>query len=490
MGDLAAATNNQSSLLDMASLLDAVDGSFIGDGFDSSSFCFTSVVTDSRNVVKGSLFVPLIGTMQDGHKYIPSALEKGASVVFVQKCAFKSDPETFENYSIQNPAVAFILVKDCMKALQDAARAYVEKFPDLIRISVTGSSGKTTTKEILASIMKQKYNIVCNKGNLNSETGLPLSCFEIRPEHQMAILEMGMNRKNEIKEIASVFKPQHAIITNIGRAHIGILKTRKNIAREKKNVFNYIKKDGFAVIPYADDFVKFLGRGVKGKKIYYGFDCLGDEVKLLEDRGIFGTDFEVCGKKMNIALPGKYNFLNALSCVKLALALGVDADSIKKGVEEVKALGGRSHIIKGYYTILEDCYNANPDSMEKVLELSSGLTGFKNKIFVLGSMLELGTLSEEAHKKAGQLALQGGANLIAFVGKDMRAGYDEALKLSCGNKNLRLEYFENHDDESIKHIADLVKGFAGEGDLILLKGSNGIGLSRLVPLLDKEGSGV
>jgi UDP-N-acetylmuramoyl-tripeptide--D-alanyl-D-alanine ligase len=126
MGVLAADTNHQSSLLDMASLLDAVDGSVIGDCFDSSLFYFSSVVTDSRNVVKGSLFVPLIGTLQDGHKYIPSALEKGASVVFVQKCAFKVDAQTFENYSIQNPEVAFILVKDCMKALQDAARAYVE----------------------------------------------------------------------------------------------------------------------------------------------------------------------------------------------------------------------------------------------------------------------------------------------------------------------------------------------------------------------------
>ena len=219
-------------------------------------------------------------------------------------------------------------------------------------------------------------------------------------------------------------------------------------------------------------------------------------VRFIRDLGVSGTVFSVDGLEINLKLPGFYNYSNALSAVALAKKLGLSAGEIKKGLENLSCVSGRmetfSLIVKNgsKITLIKDCYNANPDSMEKVLELSSGLTGFKNKIFVLGSMLELGTLSEEAHKKAGQLALQGGANLIAFVGKDMRAGYDEALKLSCGNENLRLEYFENHDDESIKHIADLVKGFAGEGDLILLKGSNGIGLSRLVPLLDKEGSGV
>lgn len=485
MGNLAA-KNTDNSLLTLEQLLDCTDGSLLGDSFDVKSFLFTNVVTDSRNIVPFSLFVPLIGEFQDGHKYIPQAIENGASVIFVCNSVFENSPEEYLSITKKNPNVALVLVKNTLTALQYTAQRYVEKFPNLIRVSVTGSSGKTTTKEIAASILSQKYKVICNKGNLNSETGLPLSCFEIQKEHEVALLEMGMNRENEIGELARTFKPQFAVITNIGTAHIGMLGSRQKIAQEKKKVFDYIKKNGAAVIPYSDDFAGYLAEGVKGKIVYYGKDVKNNGIEFVSDDGIDGTTFKIDNLTVHLSIPGSYNFQNTLAAVELARVLGLTAQQIKKGVESVKPLGGRSHIINGKYTILEDCYNANPDSMEKAIEFSGSLKISGKKIFVLGSMLELGEESCDAHRKAGLEAVKGGADMIVFVGKDMLAGYEAAKNCGQGTENLRLEYFEGYGDEEIKSICSLIKNFAVENDFILLKASHSIALDRLVPLLNQE----
>lgn len=475
---------NQTSLLTLEELLAAVNGSLACECFDSHSFYFSSVVTDSRNVQPHSLFVPLIGEFQDGHKYIPQALEKGASVLFAARSVFEKENSTYKKLAEDNKKTALILVENTLTALQKAAQKYVQKFPDLIRVSVTGSSGKTTTKEIAASVLSEKFNVICNKGNLNSETGLPLSVFEIRPENELALLEMGMNRENEIGELADVFKPQYCAITNIGTAHIGRLGSRQKIAEEKKKIFNNLTESGVAVIPQADDFAEFLAKDVKGKIVWYGKDVKNNGIEFISDDGIDGTTFKVDGEVIHLAIPGAYNYSNALAAVELGRSLGLSAQQIKKGIEKVKPLSGRSHILKGKFTILEDCYNANPDSMEKAIEFSGSVKLNGKKIFVLGSMLELGQESCEAHKKAGLEAVKGGADMIIFVGQDMLAGFEEAKNCGAKNKNLRLEYFEKSDETSIKNIADLIKGFAGNGDFILLKASHGIALARLVPLLN------
>lgn len=486
-------TSLNHSLLSGRELLSGVDGGIIGK-FDADRLCFTSVATDSRNVVAGTLFVPLIGENQDGHRFIPGALEGGATVVFVTKSVYEANRELYEALSEKWPDVAFISVAHNMYALQAAAESYVKKFPNLIKCAVTGSSGKTTTKEIAVALLGQKYEVVSNKGNLNSETGLPLSVFQIRDEHTLALFEMGMNRVNEIGEIAKVLKPNYGIVTNIGTAHIGILGSREAIASEKKKVFTYLNENGVAVIPASDDFASFLAEGVPGKIVNYGFekgsalegecDVLPAGVRFISDDGVDGTTFSVDGVKMTLALPGIYNFSNALGAIALARELGVSAEQIKAGIESVTALGARSHIIKGTYTLLEDCYNANPDSMEKALDFCASVRVQKRKIFVLGDMLELGAESEVAHAAMGAKAAQAGASLVVFVGKEMKAAYEEAQKL-CGD-DCRLIYNEAYTDEAIERIASDVKGFASEGDFIFLKGSNGIGLKRLVPLLSGE----
>lgn len=366
---------------------------------EKSQFWFGSVATDSRNVRRGSLFVPLIGEFQDGHAYIEQALSSGATAVFVREKSYTENKKTYETLAKKNPSVTFIAVENTLTALQNLAGIYVKKFPNLLRVSVTGSSGKTTTKELAAAVLRQKFNVFSNRGNLNSETGLPLSCFEIRQEHEVAILEMGMNRENEIGELARTFRPNFAVITNIGTAHIGLLGNRDKIAAEKKKIFDFVGKDGVALIPADDDYAEFLSEGVNVRVVFYGENQ--NDAAFVKDAGVDGTFFEFGGETVHLKLPGKYNYKNALGAAELGRVLGLGAKEIKAGIESVSYLEGRSRIRKGKLTVLEDCYNANPDSMEKALAFASDVKVSGKKIFILGEMLELGKNSAEEHKKIG-----------------------------------------------------------------------------------------
>jgi len=467
------------SLLSLSELVDSVGGLLLNRDFDGSSFSFVDVATDSRAVKSKTLFVPLIGEKQDGHNYVPQAISQGASAVFVSR-----NDDKIQSLVSENPHVAFILVTNTLTALQNAAERYVQKFPSLIKCSVTGSSGKTTTKEICVSILKQKYNVISNVGNLNSETGLPLSVFTIRPEHELGFFEMGMNRENEIGEISKVLKPNYGIVTNIGTAHIGLLGSRENIATEKKKIFNYVNDSGACIIPAADDFADFLAKDVKGRVIRYGINQ-DSSVEFVRDEGLEGTVFKVDGLEMRLALPGQYNFINALGAIELAKVLGVSAAQIKAGIESLKPLGGRSTLKKGRFTVLEDCYNANPDSMEKALEFVSSIHLNCKKILVLGDMFELGSESESAHSVAGSLAAQTGAACIVFVGDAMRFGYEAAVKALGSTQGVLVEYVGGKDDSAIKKVASIVLNFSSGGDFLLLKGSRGMGLERILPLLEQ-----
>ncbi|WP_147634578.1 UDP-N-acetylmuramoyl-tripeptide--D-alanyl-D-alanine ligase [Treponema pectinovorum] len=473
---------NFSSLLNLNEILPCVCGTLLNENADESMFCFTSVCTDSRNVVEKSLFIPLIGEFQDGHSYIEQAIKKGATVIFVCRKSFNEKEDFYKKIAKENPCVFFIMVENTLYALQKAAERYVQKFPDLIRVSITGSSGKTTTKEIAYSILKEKYTVRCNKGNFNSETGLPLSCFEIRPGDEVALLEMGMNREGEIGELCEVFKPQYAGITNVGTAHIGKLGSREKIAEEKKKIFNHLSQNGVAIIPKDDDYADFLSQGVNAKIVYYGKNVKGNGIEFVKDTGIDGTFFKIEDQDVHLAIPGIYNYSNALLAIEIGRALGLSVKQIKDGIEKVKALDGRSKIVKGKYSILEDCYNANPDSMEKALEFAKDVKISGKKIFVLGSMLELGGESFNAHCAVGKKAVQCGADEIFFVGKEMVFAYEEA-NIACAGKNIHLNYFEKTDDEVMTAIALKIKNSAPDGSFILLKGSHSIALERLVPLL-------
>lgn len=479
--------SSKDSLLSLEELVSSTNGKEIS-GKDPSLFYFDDVQTDSRNVRENTLFVPLVGEFQNGHKYCPEAAEKGVSAMLVNASEYEGNPLYYKALCDKHEKLFIVAVPNTLHALQDAAERYVSHFPNLAKVCITGSSGKTTTKEMVVSVLKEKYNVVSTKGNFNSETGLPLSVFGIRSCHEAGVFEMGMNRKDEIKEISKVLKANYAIITNIGTAHIGILGSRENIAAEKKHAFDYVQEDGCVFIPESDDFKNFLSEGVKGKKVYYGSYVPESEshVAFLSDRGVNGTLFSVDGEEIFLKIPGIYNYNNALSAVALGRELGLTAREIKNGLEKIGSVSGRMETVNltlrngRKISLIKDCYNANPDSMRCALEFVGGVKGVCQKVYVLGDMLELGEESKKAHEEVGEEVFKTKPDYAIFVGNEMKAAYEKVTDLGF-TKALSVP---EKDDVNISKIASFLLEHLLENSLLILKGSRGMALERIVPLIE------
>jgi len=476
------------SLLKLEELVAAVKGNAIGN---KNECFFSSVQTDSRLVQKNTLFVPLIGEFQNGHKYIPQAIEKGASVVFVAEEDYEMNKKDWEENLKKYSTVTFILVKNTLHALQDAAEAYVNKVcQNMIKISITGSCGKTTTKEMMVSVCKQHFGeagVAYTKGNFNSETGLPLSVFKIRGDEKVGIFEMGMNRVDEIGEISKVFKSQYGIITNVGTAHIGILGSRENIAAEKRKSLRYITKGGAAFIPASDDFADYCGEIVTangGKVVKFGAEVSEKEscVKFIKDDGLFGTVFSVKGLEVHLPISGMYNYQNALGVIDCALEIGISADEIKKGLELMGSVAGRMEVRKAEVldkgitkeiTLINDCYNANPDSMTKSIELVSQLENVNNKILILGDMKELGASAEEEHRKIGLLIEKSDVDGVFFVGQDMKNAFDVVSEKSG------MKWYPEKSEAAFKAIYSEIYENLENDDVVFFKGSHSMELEKI-----------
>ena len=440
---------------------------------------FSSVVTDSRNVLPGSLFVPLMGEFRDGHTFINKALELGSSVIFVDAAHGEGSASLFCTLGKQYSA-CFIVVQNTLRALQDAALAYLEKFPKLLKIGITGSSGKTTTKEITGAIFARKYRVVMNEGNLNSETGLPLSVFKVRQEHEVGIFELGMNRRGEIAEIARVLSPSLALITNVGTAHIGILGTQQAIAEEKKEIFSNFNSACVGFVPEDDEWKSFLCDTKSGSVRTFGRQSISG-FSGAEDRGIDGTLIHYKGLDIRFPLPGPYNLKNALAAIALACHAGIGPDDIKAGIESVQPLFGRAEIIRGDVTIMLDCYNANPDSMESAIDFCKDLSWCGRKVFALGSMLELGEESASAHRRICSCARDANPDLVFLFGQEM---VDAGATTDWGSIPVQF-----HTD--IDKLSEALARAVHAGDFVFIKGSRGMALERVCPALTgkKDGGG-
>ncbi|MDR2211036.1 MAG: UDP-N-acetylmuramoyl-tripeptide--D-alanyl-D-alanine ligase [Spirochaetaceae bacterium] len=427
---------------------------------------FRSVAIDSRKVSEGALFVALRGLTTEGHRYLSQAFEAGAAAALVT-------PQGMEEAGWNPGAAAGVLlvVDDTLKALQDLAAAYLDRFPRLLRVGITGSSGKTTTKEISAAMAGGEKKVVINPGNLNSETGLPLAAFGVRDHHEVGIFEAGMNRRGEIAELAAVLKPRIALITNIGPAHIGILGSMEAIAEEKKDIFSRFTGKETALIPEDDPFRDYLARDVNGRVVFYGQKNLEASGKLtaIHDRGLEGTEIVWEGVPAGFGLPGRHNVQNALAAAALAGEAGISGPAIRRGLESVRGLFGRSEVLRGKTTLIRDCYNANPDSAAEALAFCDGLSWPGRRVYIMGSMLELGDREEEAHRKLGEQLASSRADLIFLYGREMQ-GAAEALK----EKNVPFFY-----ERTLEALRTLAAGQIRPGDLVLLKGSRGCALEGL-----------
>ena len=438
----------------------------------SSASGFSSISIDSRNVKQNSLFFALKGASCDGHSFITNAFNAGASGAVVESS--KLDDLNILNIA-KSMGKTLIVVQNTLKGLQDSAMVYLKKFDKIKKIGITGSSGKSTTKEITSAIISAEKNTVMNKGNLNSETGLPLSVFEVRDHHEVGVFELGMNRAGEISEIANVLKPNIALVTNIGSAHIEFFGTKDKIFSEKKCIFNYLKNDDIALIPANDEYSKKLAEGLENVK-FYGAECF-KELEKTKSLGIEGTEIIFAGEKIHFALPGKHSLDDAMAAIAIAKEIPVSNKAIKQGLESVKPLFGRLEILKGRTTVICDCYNANPESTAKSIEFCDSLEWNGRKVYVIADMLELGERSNDAHAQIGSLLAKSNANGIFLFGKEIESAVSE-LSSSLKIAGKTFLYTNNFDE-----LQSAIDKYLKTGDIVLLKGSRGCALERLTPML-------
>jgi UDP-N-acetylmuramoyl-tripeptide--D-alanyl-D-alanine ligase len=416
--------------------------------------------------------VALAGARQDGHCFVEAAFKQGAAAAMVEEAKLP-DPALGLPGLAEKMGKTLVTVPHTLRGLQDAARCYLKKFPGLLKIGITGSSGKTTTKEIAAAMIGAEKTVLSNPGNLNSETGLPLAVFDVRPGHEVGVFEMGMNRAGEIGELARILEPHIALITNIGSAHIGIFGSRALIAKEKKEIFSQFRGNGVALIPGDDEFKDFLAWGVKGRVSFYGAGSF-KEWEGVRDLGLEGSEIRWAGEGVRFRLPGKHNVKDALAAAAIAREVPVGNAAIRKGLESARPLFGRSEIIRGRFTVIRDCYNASPESSAGALEFCDGLDWGGRKIYVLGAMLELGENSREAHEALGRALAASRADMVFLFGEEA-----EAAAEALGRAGGKAWYHTGNMED----LAGALEAYLRPGDLVLLKGSRGNALERLTGVL-------
>ena len=485
---------SNSLLLNSAQILKFVEGAelLFASAANVARQGFALAATDSRDVRPGALFVPLIGERQDGHAFIEEASNAGAAVIFAEKSRAQKDADLLRMLYEKNGTL-FFAVPSTLEAFQDAAAGYVSLFPHLIKVAVTGSSGKTTAKEMIAAIFSQKYKTVKNEGNLNSETGLPLSVFNIRESSEAGVFELGMNKKGEIAALARILKPSLALVTNIGCAHIGILGSRDAIAQEKKSVFSNFDASCAGFVPASDGYADFLADIPCGRVFFFGSKSkdsivdFGEECGITEAEDLGLEGFRIRYEDADIFLPlaGGFNLKNAAGAIALARYAHFSAQEIKRGLESVKLPAGRCEIIhlkdeENPLTVIKDCYNANPDSMARAIELAASLPRRGHLILVLGSMLELGEETAAAHKEALGKALSCEPAALFVFGEEMQEAwlkFSDSAKAAGVQANVFLP-------ASIEELSAALAEAASCGDIVLLKGSRAMALERVLPALE------
>jgi len=388
-----------------------------------------NISTDTRIIRPGDLFIPLEGPNFDGKKFMPEAIRKGAAVLDV---------------------------KDGLKALQDLAAYHRSKFK-LPVIGVTGSVGKTTTKDMVASILSREKKTLKNEENINNEIGVPLTLLKLTSKHEAAVIEMAMQRPGEIEILARITHPTISVITNIGEAHLKFLKSRKNVAQAKAEIFKYLKKDNYAVINQDDEYFEHLKSKVKSQKskiMTFG---------IIEKSDITPKELE----GIKLPLPGEHNIYNALAAIAVARILGLKKASIKKGLESFRPSSKRMDIINlpDGTKIINDTYNANPQSMAAALRVLAALKG--RKIAVLGDMLELGRATSSAHEKIGNLARKLGIDVLVSIGRF--------------SQKMKGDFHYASNPPAIKKLRSIVR----PGDQVLVKASRSMRLEEVVEALRK-----
>lgn len=447
----------------------AVGGTLLQTG---KSEYIEGVKQDSRVCEPGDLFVAIIGENLDGHRYIEQAVKNGCSALIISDCDYITE-------EVKAADVSVIRVDDTIYALGELAGYYLESL-DVKKVAVTGSVGKTSVRDMIYYVLSEKYNCGRNIKNYNNLIGLPLSIFTFDDSIEAVVLEMGMDRFGEIDRLAEIVKPDIAVITNIGMSHIENLGSRRGIFQAKMEIAEHISKrdEKQGVLIFADDGEYLTKSTTKGdyQQISVGRDGKSDYIiSSIDDSGIEGIQFslEHCHKssRIEVPVPGIHNAVNSSIAIAAGGVLGVSLEEAQNGLKKVKLTGSRLKLIDGKSVrIIDDTYNASPDSMKSAVRVLAVSKCNGKKVAVLGDMLELGDESERQHFGVGVFAANQDVDILVAVGEN-------AAGISKGASGGKLEalYFENKDD-FIKEMGNIIDS----GDLILVKGSRGMKMEQIV----------
>ncbi len=442
------------------------------------------VSTDSRSLPDGALFVALRGERFDGHDHLAAAFRRGAWGALIAA-------DVLERSGLRRQMAAFpdravVVVADTERALGDLARCHREAL-DIRVVGITGSNGKSTTKEMTAAIVAERWRVHKNKGNLNNLIGLPLTILELDERHEIAVLEMGMNRKGEIRRLAAIASPDVGVVTNVGPVHLEHLGTIDDVIAAKAELLEGLGPAATAVINDDDPATARLRSALRGPAVTFGLgtraDVRADRVRL----GPAGSSFTLLSPAgavaVTIPFPGEHNVRNALAAAAAAAVLGVELEEIREGLRKAPPLDMRFTELKfrGGIRIINDAYNANPVSMRAALDSLGLIEGRPRRAAVLGDMLELGGHADEAHRALGVEAGRAGLDLIVAVG-EFAPLVAEGARAGGGDG----QHIEVAADSG--EAADILRGWLRPGDLVLLKGSRGVGLERTVQFLRDDGT--
>lgn len=451
-------------------IVQACGGTYIGEESEKDREVL-GVVLDSRKAEPEGCFIAAKGERVDGHDFIAQVLQKGVACIVCE-------------YIPKGLNGNFIVVKDSFSALRKIAEYYRSTLTIPV-IGITGSVGKTSTKEFIAGVLAKKYRVLKTEGNYNNEIGVPLTLLRIRREHEIAVVEMGINHFGEMRNLSRMVKPDTCVITNIGECHLEFLGSREGVLRAKTEMFEFLSEEGTVYVNGDDDMLQTIERVKHKKPVRFGFskenDYYADSVK---KKGLKGCDITIHTASgsfsASIHLPGEHMIRNALAATAIAQQYGLTTQEIAEGIASVLPVGGRSNLIEcGNMTLIDDCYNANPVSMKAALDMLSLAEG--KKIAILGDMGELGEKWEEYHAEVGAYAVEKDITALVCIGRLSKAMYQGA----CRSKERKLSntivlYYE--DLEGLFAEIQTGKTFTDE-TTILVKASHSMQFSKIVERL-------
>ncbi|MBI5182226.1 MAG: UDP-N-acetylmuramoyl-tripeptide--D-alanyl-D-alanine ligase [Nitrospirae bacterium] len=433
----------------------------------------SAVSIDTRTIKNGELFVAVKGGTFDGHDFVLQAFEMGACGAVIDE----SQSDKIEK-RIKDSAKALIAVDDTITALQDMAAFHRQKYYIRV-IAVTGTNGKTTTKEMIARILGQRLWVLRNEGNLNNHIGVPLTLLRLNKKHQAAVIEMGMSGLGEIRRLCEIAAPDIGVVTNIGAAHLEGLGSIENVIKAKGEIVESLSESDTAVINADDKNSVSLKNKAKGKVVTFGIDNDAD-IRAVDIRHQIpaGTAFSIIkGKEkidVSLSLSGRHNIYNALAAAAASVMLNFDLEDVKAGLEGFKPFKMRSEIValNSGVRIINDSYNANPASMEAAIRLLSDFKNNGRTFAALGGMFELSDYTKEAHYNIGRAAVDSGIDYLIVVGEI--AGFIASGALSAGMKQDNIFVCVDHQ-EAIQILNKLAKS----GDTVLIKGSRKMAMERI-----------